>query len=54
LLGEGREHLGQMILRFEQVLATQDARMVARDAALFREALQAIEASDPFAPDVTD
>jgi molecular chaperone HscC len=54
LLGESREHLGQMILLFEQVLATQDARLVARDAALFREALQNIEASDPFAPDVTD
>jgi len=54
LLGPGRDHLGQMILRFEQVLATQDARLVARDAALFREALQSIEANDHFAPDLTD
>jgi molecular chaperone HscC len=43
-----------MILRFEQVLATQDSRLVARDAALFREALQGIEANDHFAPDLTD
>jgi molecular chaperone HscC len=54
LLGQGRDHLGQMILRFEQVLATQDSRLVARDAALFREALQGIEANDHFAPDLTD
>jgi molecular chaperone HscC len=54
LLGERRDHLGQMILRFEQVLATQDPRLVARDAALFREALQDIEANDHFAPDVMD
>jgi molecular chaperone HscC len=54
LLGESRDHLGQMILRFEQVLATQDPRLVARDAALFREALQDIEANDHFAPDVMD
>jgi molecular chaperone HscC len=54
LLGQGRDHLGQMILRFEQVLATQDSRLVARDAALFREALQGIEATDHFAPDLMD
>ena len=54
LLGQGRDHLGQMILRFEQTLATQDSRLVARDAALFREALQGIEADDHFAPDLTD
>jgi molecular chaperone HscC len=54
LLGQGRDHLGQMILRFEQVLATQDSRLVARDAALFREALQGIEANDHFAPDLAD
>jgi len=54
LLGQGRDHLGQMILRFEQALATQDSRRVARDAALFREALQGIEADDHFAPDLTD
>jgi molecular chaperone HscC len=54
LLGESRDHLGQMILRFEHVLTTQDARLVARDAALFREALQSIETNDHFAPDMTD
>ena len=54
LLGEGRDHLGQLILRFEHVLTTQDARLVARDAALFREALQSIETNDHFAPDMTD
>lgn len=54
LLGESRDHLGQMILRFEHVLTTQDARLVTRDAALFREALQRIEANDHFAPDMTD
>lgn len=54
LLGPGREHLGQMILHFEQVLATQDPRLVQRDAALFREALQGIETNDHFAPDLTD
>jgi molecular chaperone HscC len=54
LLDQARDHLGQMILRFEQVLATQDPRLVARDAALFREALQGIEANDHFAPDLAD
>ncbi|PTR35046.1 molecular chaperone HscC [Luteibacter sp. OK325] len=54
LLGQVRDHLGQMILSFEQVLATQDPRLVARDAALFREALHSIEANDHFAPDLTD
>jgi molecular chaperone HscC len=54
LLGQGRDHLGQVILRFEQVLATQDPRLIARDAPLFREALRGIEANDHFAPDLTD
>ncbi|MEX1829458.1 Hsp70 family protein [Luteibacter sp. CQ10] len=51
LLGDMRDHVGKMILRFEQVLATQDARLIARDAELFRQALKAIEADSHFAPD---
>lgn len=51
LLGDMRDHVGKMILRFEQVLATQDARLIARDAELFRQALKAIESDNHFAPD---
>jgi len=51
LLGDMRDHVGKMILRFEQVLATQDARLIARDAELFRQALKAIESDSHFAPD---
>jgi len=51
LLGEPRERLGRVILRFEQALATQDQRLIARDAVAFRESLQAIERDDRFAPD---
>ena len=51
LLGEPRERLGRVILRFEQALATQDQRLIARDALAFRESLQAIERDDRFAPD---
>ena len=54
LLGQPRDQVGHMVLRFEQVLATQDPRLVAREAVAFREVLQAIEASDPFAPDLVD
>jgi molecular chaperone HscC len=54
LLGQARDQLGQRVLHFEQTLATQDPRLVAREAALFREALQAVEASDPFTPDLID
>jgi len=51
LLGDTRDQLGQFILRFEQVLATQETRDIARDAAAFREALHAIERDYRFAPD---
>jgi molecular chaperone HscC len=51
LLGEPRERLGRVILRFEQALATQDQRLIARDAVAFRESLQAIERDDRYAPD---
>lgn len=51
LPGELRERFGRVILRFEQVLATQDQRLIARDAVGFRESLQAIERDDRFAPD---
>lgn len=51
LLGEPRERLGRVILRFEQALATQDQRLIARDALAFRESLQAIERDDRYAPD---
>ncbi|KJV37380.1 Hsp70 family protein [Luteibacter yeojuensis] len=54
LLGEAREHVGQMIARFEQVLATQDPRLIARDAAQFRDALKAVESDSYFAPDHAD
>jgi molecular chaperone HscC len=54
LLGAARDHVGQMILHFEQVLATQDARLITRDAAQFREALKAIESDSYFAPDHAD
>ncbi|UPG90755.1 Hsp70 family protein [Luteibacter aegosomaticola] len=54
LLGTPRDHVGQMILRFEQLLATQDARLIARDAAQFRDALKAIEAEGHFTPDYAD
>ncbi|HXP00426.1 MAG TPA: molecular chaperone HscC [Luteibacter sp.] len=53
LLGDVRDQLGQFILRFEQVLATQDLRLIARDAASFREALQTIERDYRFAPEPT-
>jgi molecular chaperone HscC len=51
LLGTARDHVGQMIMRFEQVLATQDLRLISRDAAQFRDALKAIESDGYFAPD---
>jgi molecular chaperone HscC len=54
LLGDARDHVGQMIARFEQVLATQDPRLITRDAALFRDALKAIESDSYFAPDHVD
>jgi molecular chaperone HscC len=54
LLDQARDHVGQMILRFEQVLATQDPRLIAHEAPLFRDALRSIEADDRFAPDRTD
>ncbi|MET0935254.1 MAG: Hsp70 family protein [Luteibacter sp.] len=50
LLGDVRDRVGQFILHFEQVLATQDARTIARDAASFREALRAIEEQGYLAP----
>jgi molecular chaperone HscC len=50
LLGDLRDRVGQYILHFEQVLATQDGRAIARDAAAFREALRVIEEQDHFAP----
>lgn len=51
LLGDMREHVGQMILHFEQTLATQDTQRIARDAAQFRKALASIETDGYFAPD---
>lgn len=54
LLGDVRDQLGQFILRFEQVLATQDQRLIARDAVAFREALQTIERDYRFAPEPTN
>ena len=50
LLGDLRDRVGQYILHFEHVLATQDGRAIARDAAAFREALRVIEEQDHFAP----
>jgi molecular chaperone HscC len=51
LLGDLRDRLGEATLRFEQVLATQDPRQIARDAAAFREAIDGIERDQRFAPD---
>ncbi|MGN6481467.1 Hsp70 family protein [Luteibacter sp.] len=51
LLGDMRDQVGQFILRFEQVLATQDERLIARDAAQFRDALKRIEDDRRFATD---
>lgn len=51
LLGDMREHVGQMILHFEQTLATQDIQRIARDAEQFRKALASIETDGYFAPD---
>jgi molecular chaperone HscC len=49
LLGEVRERLGERILRFEQVLATQDPRLISRDSTAFRETVDAIEHDHRFA-----
>ena len=54
LLGEYRDHVGAMILRFEQVLTTQDPRLIARDAEEFGKALSAIESNAPFTPGTVD
>jgi len=54
LLGDMRDQVGQFILRFEQVLATQDERLIARDAAQFRDALKRIEDDRRFATDPVD
>ncbi|WP_331644046.1 molecular chaperone HscC [Luteibacter sp.] len=54
LLGTARDHVGQMIAHFEQVLASQDPRLIARDAVQFRDALKAIESDSYFAPDRID
>jgi len=54
LLGAARDHVGQMIAFFEQALASQDPRRIARDAAQFRDALKAIESEGYFAPDQAD
>lgn len=51
LLGDMREHVGQMILHFEQTLTTQDTQRIARDAEAFRKALASIETDGYFAPD---
>ncbi|QWT19060.1 molecular chaperone HscC [Bacillus sp. NP157] len=51
LLGDARDRVGQFILQFEQTLASQDQRQIAREAVLFREALQHVEADNRFAPD---
>ncbi|MET0617630.1 MAG: molecular chaperone HscC [Luteibacter sp.] len=51
LLGDMRDRLGECILRFEQVLATQDPRLIARDVVAFREAIDDIERDQRFAPD---
>jgi molecular chaperone HscC len=49
LLGETRDRLGERILQFEQVLATQDPRQVAREGTAFREAIDAIDHDHRFA-----
>lgn len=54
LLGDVRDQLGQFILRFEQVLASQDSRVIARDAVAFRTALHEIERDYRFAPQSAD
>jgi Molecular chaperone len=51
LLGGARDQVGQFILHFEQVLASQDERLIARDAAQFRDALKRIEDDQRFAVD---
>lgn len=51
LLGERRNHLGESIHRFEQVLSTQETRTISREAAAFRELLQTIEHDNRFAPE---
>ena len=51
LLGDLREHVGQMILHFEQTLATQDTQRISRDAEQFRRTLASIESDGYFAPD---
>jgi molecular chaperone HscC len=54
LLGNARDQVGQCILRFEQTLATQDERQIARDRVQFREVLQHVESDSRFAPDPVD
>jgi molecular chaperone HscC len=51
LLGDTRDQLGLFILRFEQTLASQDARMIAREADQFRDALKQIDDDRRFAND---
>lgn len=50
-LGDLRDRLGDFILRFEQTLATQDPRLIARDAAAFREAIDSVERDHYLVPD---
>lgn len=54
LLDEPRDRLGRIIPRFEQVLATQDQRLIAREAMAFREVLSVVERDDRFAPAPAD
>jgi molecular chaperone HscC len=54
VLGELREQVGQAILQFEQALASQDSRTIAREAATFRETLDAIERDDLFSSRTVD
>jgi molecular chaperone HscC len=54
LLGGQREKVGQAIMQFEQALASQDSRTIAREAGAFREMLDAIERDDRLSPQPVD
>jgi molecular chaperone HscC len=54
LLGDVRDQLGGAILQFEQTLAAQEPRAIARDATAFRAALDTIEHDSHVAFDKDD
>ncbi|HEY4293723.1 molecular chaperone HscC [Luteibacter sp.] len=54
LLGDLRDQVGHAVMQFEQVLASQDSRRIAREATAFRDTLDAIERDDRFSPQPVD